>query len=222
MPELRMHNFSISLDGYVAGPDQSPDDPLGVGGEALHEWLFAEGSGDDPAVAELLAKRAEDCGATIMGRNMFGPIRREWPDENWRGWWGEDPPFHHPVFVLTHYPRAPIEMAGGTTFSFVTDGIESAYRQAAEAAGGTGPSASAAARRSPGNTCVPDWWTRSTWSWCRSCCAAASACSTGSTRRSKASARCRSCSRPRASRPRRTSGCAGRADAAPGGRAVAG
>ncbi len=136
MSELLVQNFSISLDGYAAGPHQDLDNPLGVDGERLHDWLFAHERGVDPVIDELFARGEQGCGATIMGRNMFGPIRDGWPDETWRGWWGEDPPFHHPVFVLTHHPRPPAEMAGGTTFHFVTDGIESAYRQAAEAAGG--------------------------------------------------------------------------------------
>src|SRR5438105_426682 len=125
MPKLRVHNFAISLDGYAAGPDQSLDHPLGVGGPGLHEWVLAsrhwrgvhgmkggKGGLDD----RFLAAGDVEIGATIMGRNMFGPVRGAWKDEEWVGWWGDDPPFHHPVFVLTHHPRAPVTMQGGTTF----------------------------------------------------------------------------------------------------------
>jgi dihydrofolate reductase len=144
MSTLRIH-ISMSLDGYVAGPDQSIDDPLGKGGEALHEWIIATRSwreqhglegGEANVDDRLAAGFSENIGATIMGRNMFGPVRGPWPDEAWRGWWGEDPPFHTPVFVLTHHERAPLEMEGGTTFHFVTDGIESALEQAVAAASG--------------------------------------------------------------------------------------
>ena len=125
-------HISISLDGFIAGPDQSRDNPLGVGGLRLHGWHF----GDDltEADAALTAEILRPRGAFVMGRNMYGPIRGEW-DEDWRGWWGEDPPYHAPVFVLTHHPHDPIEMAGGTTFYFVTDGFDSAYAQAREVAG---------------------------------------------------------------------------------------
>jgi len=134
MSLVRAFNISMSVDGFVAGPDQSIDHPLGLGGEALHEWVFPPGgvSGTD---AEFAARRERGVGATIMGRNMFGPIRGGWGEGDWRGWWGEDPPFHHPTFVLTHHPQEPIEMAGGTTFHFVTDGIESALARAHDAAG---------------------------------------------------------------------------------------
>jgi dihydrofolate reductase len=125
-------HFSLSLDGFMAGPDQSRDNPLGVGGRLLHKWHFADPltEVDAALVAELLRPR----GAFVMGRNMYGPIRGEW-DEDWRGWWGEDPPYHAPVFVLTHHPHDPIEMEGGTTFHFVTEGFDAAYRQAREVAG---------------------------------------------------------------------------------------
>jgi len=126
-------HFSISLDGFMAGPDQTRDNPLGVGGMRLHRWHFPDGElteADAALTAELLRPR----GAFVMGRNMYGPIRGEW-DEDWRGWWGEEPPYHAPVFVLTHHPHDPIEMAGGTTFHFVTDGFDSAYAQAREVAG---------------------------------------------------------------------------------------
>ena len=125
-------HISISLDGFIAGPDQSRDNPLGVGGLRLHGWHLGEDltEADAALTAEILRPR----GAFVMGRNMYGPIRGEW-DEDWRGWWGEDPPYHAPVFVLTHHPHDPIEMAGGTTFYFVTDGFDSAYAQAREVAG---------------------------------------------------------------------------------------
>ncbi len=144
MARLRL-TITMSLDGYVAGPGQSLENPIGEGGLGLHEWAFAthnfrathgmeggETGLDDDHVATWNA----NIGATIMGRNMFGPIRGPWGDDAWSGWWGDDPPFHTPVFVLTHHPREPIEMHGGTTFYFVTDGIESALERAAEAAGG--------------------------------------------------------------------------------------
>jgi dihydrofolate reductase len=126
--------MSMSLDGFVAGADQGLNNPLGIGGEKLHRWLFPASEprheGDVPAYEHLSVRR----GAYVMGRNMFGPVRGEW-DRDWRGWWGDEPPYHAPVFVLTHYPHDPIEMAGGTTFHFVTDGIETALDQAREAAG---------------------------------------------------------------------------------------
>src|SRR3712207_170182 len=135
MGELRVHNFSISLDGYAAGARQSREDPLGAGGERLHEWIFAEDATE--VDRRFVRAGAEDIGATIMGRNMFGPVRSGWEtDPGWTGWWGEDPPFHHDVFVLTHHAREPVDMAGGTRFHFVTDGIESALERAREAAGG--------------------------------------------------------------------------------------
>lgn len=145
MSRLLVRAFSLSLDGYGAGPDQSLQDPLGRNGMDLHRWAFAtrtfrtmfgqEGGGtglDD----EFAAKGFENIGAWILGRNMFGPVRGSWPDENWKGWWGSNPPYHVPVFVLTHHARAQLVMEGGTTFHFVTDGIESALRQARESAGG--------------------------------------------------------------------------------------
>jgi dihydrofolate reductase len=147
VPRLRVHNLSISVDGYAAGPDQDLEHPLGVGGERLHEWVFATptglamlGESEPPGGApgtddRFLARGEENIGATIMGRNMFGPLRGPWPDEQWTGWWGENPPYHHPVFVLTSHPRPPLTMAGGTTFTFVTGGIEAALEQAGEAAG---------------------------------------------------------------------------------------
>jgi dihydrofolate reductase len=145
MPKLRVHNLSVSLDGYAAGPDQGPEAPLGVGGERLHEWVFAtaygramigEPGGDTGIDDDFVRRGDENIGATIMGRNMFGPVRGPWGDSDWTGWWGLEPPYHHPVFVLTHHAHDPIEMPGGTTFTFVTDGIESALEQAFAAAGG--------------------------------------------------------------------------------------
>jgi dihydrofolate reductase len=121
--------IAISLDGYVAGPDQSEEHPLGVGGRRLHEWAFVPGA-DADFKAGLLARG----GAFVMGRNMFGPVRGSW-DREWNGWWGEEPPFNAPVFVLTHHAREPLEMQGGTTFHFVTDGVEAALERAREAAG---------------------------------------------------------------------------------------
>jgi dihydrofolate reductase len=137
-------NTSISLDGYVAGPNQGEDNPLGEGGEELHEWMLAlktwreahgEVGGEVNPSTEAAEQMHADVGAFVMGRNMFGPIRGPWEDDSWKGWWGDDPPYHAPVFVLTHHEREPVEMEGGTTFYFVTDGIESALGQAREAAG---------------------------------------------------------------------------------------
>ena len=145
MPELRVHNLSTSLDGFAAGASQSLDEPLGVRGEELHSWIFetrfwremiGESGGDDGLDNRFMLRGVEGIGATIMGRNMFGPVRGEWGDSDWRGWWGDEPPYHHPVFVLTHHAHEPIEMAGGTTFYFVTGGIEDALSRALEAAGG--------------------------------------------------------------------------------------
>ncbi|HEY7007680.1 MAG TPA: dihydrofolate reductase family protein [Jatrophihabitantaceae bacterium] len=127
-------HMSISLDGFVAGPEQSRDNPVGLDGLRVHQWHFDADEPGHEADAEMRDRIVGGRGAFVMGRNMFGPIRGEW-DPDWRGWWGEDPPYHAPVFVLTHYPRDPIEMQGGTTFHFVTDGIESALEQARAAAG---------------------------------------------------------------------------------------
>jgi dihydrofolate reductase len=145
MPKLRVHNFAISLDGYGAGRDQGVDNPLGVGGERLHEWAFATRSGrqmhgmsgGEPCLDDdFIARGDEGIGATVMGRNMFGPVRGPWGDEEWKGWWGDNPPYHHPVFVLTHHARPSIPMEGGTTFHFVDAGIDAALAQAFDAAGG--------------------------------------------------------------------------------------
>jgi dihydrofolate reductase len=127
--------MSVSLDGFVAGPDQSREDPIGVDGMQIHGWhLQADEPGHeaDRAARDELARPS---GACVMGRNMFGPIRGDWDEDDWRGWWGEDPPYHAPVFVLTHHPRPSIEMEGGTTFHFVTEGFPSALDQAKAAAG---------------------------------------------------------------------------------------
>lgn len=142
---LRVHALAVSLDGYAAGPRQGPDAPLGAGGERLHGWAVAtrtwravhgRDGGEEGVDDDAIRAGVEGIGATIMGRNMFGPVRGPWGDEDWRGWWGPRPPFGHPVFVLTHHPREPLEMEGGTVFHFVTDGIEAALRRAREAAGG--------------------------------------------------------------------------------------
>jgi dihydrofolate reductase len=144
MSKLRF-GITMSLDGFVAGPDQDEENPLGVGGLELHEWFFplkafremhGETGGEVNASSMVAEERRANVGATIMGRNMFGPVRGPWRDATWRGWWGEDPPFHHPVFVLTHYAREAVAMDGGTSFQFVTDGIESALTQAKQAAQG--------------------------------------------------------------------------------------
>ena len=146
MSRLVVRGFTISLDGYGAGPRQSREVPLGVGGESMHDWLVhtptfkgthggAALSGDTDVDEEFAARAMAGLGAWIMGRNMFGPIRGPWPDESWRGWWGENPPYHTPVFVLTHHERPPLTMEGGTVFHFVTDGIEAALERARAAAG---------------------------------------------------------------------------------------
>lgn len=143
--KVRVLSFAVSLDGFGAGPGQDLQNPLGVGGPELMEWFVntrawhrMQGeSGGETGVDHRMAERGfEGVGAWILGRNMFGPVRGPWPDHSWRGWWGEEPPYHTPVFVLTHHARPPLPMAGGTEFRFVTDGIESALRQAREAAGG--------------------------------------------------------------------------------------
>ena len=144
MAKIKVAGFGVSLDGFAAGTEQSLDHPLGKRGAELFPWFFPtrtframQGeSGGDTGPDDAFARRSmEGFGAFILGRNMFGPMRGEWPDEQWKGWWGDNPPYHAPTFVLTHHPRAPIEMAGGTTFHFVIDGIESALRRAREAAG---------------------------------------------------------------------------------------
>jgi dihydrofolate reductase len=142
---LRVHCFSVSLDGFGAGPNQSVENPLGVGGEALHKWFFptrtwkqmvGEHDGTTGIDDGFAARGLQNVGAWILGRNMFGPVRGNWPDDTWKGWWGDNPPYHVPVFVLTHHTRSSITMKGGTTFHFVTDGIHSALSRAREAASG--------------------------------------------------------------------------------------
>jgi dihydrofolate reductase len=145
MTKVRVAAFSVSLDGYGAGPDQGLEYPLGRGGEGLHEWMLptrtframqgAEDEGTTGIDDDFAARSMENVGAWILGRNMFGPVRGPWPDESWKGWWGDTPPYHVPVFVLTHHERPPLEMAGGTVFHFVTGGIEDALDRAREAAG---------------------------------------------------------------------------------------
>jgi len=144
MARLLVRSFTISLDGYGAGPRQSVESPLGVGGEELHDWLVGtrtfksmqrrEG-GDTGVDEDFAAQGFANIGAWILGRNMFGPVRGPWPDESWRGWWGKNPPYHSPVFVLTHHTRPPLEMEGGTVFHFVTEGIHAALERAQAAAG---------------------------------------------------------------------------------------
>ena len=145
MPRVRVAAFSISLDGYGAGPDQSLENPMGVGVMGLHRWVLgtrtfkrmhvdASADGSTGVDDDFAAASFANVGAWILGRNMFGPVRGPWPDASWRGWWGASPPYHVPVFVLTHHPRASIEMEGGTTFHFVTEGIDAALDRAREAA----------------------------------------------------------------------------------------
>jgi dihydrofolate reductase len=199
--------MSMSLDGFVAGADQGLDNPLGIGGEKLHEWLFPTSEprprheGDVPAYEHLSVRR----GAYVMGRNMFGPVRGEW-DQDWRGWWGDEPPYHAPVFVLTHYPHDPIEMAGGTTFYFVTDGFAAALDRAKRAAGdrevliaGGASTARQAFRRGRS--------TRSSSTSLRCCSAAVSGCSTGSRIPVSPRSRCTPPRMPRISATGLGSGC---------------
>jgi dihydrofolate reductase len=145
MTKVKVQAFALSLDGYGAGPDQSLQNPLGVGGTSLHEWFYPTRTfrrmiGQDGGTTDLddeFARAAmENMGAWILGRNMFGPVRGPWPDETWKGWWGPNPPYHVPVFVLTHHARAPLAMEGGTTFHFVTGGIHEALERARDAAQG--------------------------------------------------------------------------------------
>ncbi|MFO1220128.1 MAG: dihydrofolate reductase family protein [Burkholderiaceae bacterium] len=144
MAQVRVSAFSVSLDGFGAGVEQSLQQPLGAGGEALHGWMrgtrtfaqmFGQGGGSTGVDDEFAARSMAGVGAWILGRNMFGPVRGPWPDDAWRGWWGDEPPYHVPVFVLTHHARAPLEMKGGTTFHFVTDGFDAALERARAAAG---------------------------------------------------------------------------------------
>jgi len=145
MARVRVNGFTVSLDGYGAGPDQELSNPMGVGGGELHQWLFptrtfqrgvfGNADGTTGVDDDFAARGFANVGAWILGRNMFSPDRGDWPDPNWKGWWGENPPYHVPVFILTHYARAPIEMEGGTTFHFITGGIHEALDRAREAAG---------------------------------------------------------------------------------------
>lgn len=144
MSKVRVHNFSISLDGYGAGPGQDLDNPLGAGGLSVFDWfgptrtfqrMQGAEDGETGVDDNFAAEGVEGIGAYILGRNMFGPVRGSWPDDSWKGWWGDEPPYHTPVFVLTHHSRPSLKMAGGTEFHFVTDGIHSALEQAKLAAG---------------------------------------------------------------------------------------
>ena len=144
MGKVKVAAFSVSLDGFAAGPNQSLENPLGIGGEGLHPWfrktkvfqtLFGNADGTTDQDNRFAEKSFENVGAWIMGRNMFGPLRGPWPNEDWKGWWGDNPPYHTPVFVLTHHQRAPLQMEGATTFHFVTEGIQSALAKAKQAAG---------------------------------------------------------------------------------------
>jgi dihydrofolate reductase len=145
MSRLRVQSFGMSLDGFSAGPDQDLQHPLGIHGPELMEWFFPTRTwrvmqglpGGETGVDDEIARRGfESVGAWILGRNMFGPVRGPWPDESWQGWWGDEPPYHVPTFVLTHHPRPPLSMAGGTVFHFVTDGIRAALERATAAAAG--------------------------------------------------------------------------------------
>jgi len=145
MSRVRVAAFSVSLDGFGAGPKQDINNPLGIRGPEMFSWFFqtevwnkmqGQSAGSRGVDNEMALKAFDNVGAWILGRNMFGPVRGPWPDESWKGWWGEEPPYHVPVFVLTHHARKPLPMKGGTTFHFVTDGIESALRRAKEAANG--------------------------------------------------------------------------------------
>jgi dihydrofolate reductase len=144
MTKLRVQSFAISIDGYGAGPRQDLEHPLGVNGTELMNWFFqtrtwrkmhGQDDGETGIDNDIAARGLSGLGAWILGRNMFGPVRGPWPDESWKGWWGDEPPYHTPVFVLTHHPRPPLKMAGGTEFRFVTDGIHAALEQARAAAG---------------------------------------------------------------------------------------
>jgi dihydrofolate reductase len=145
MSKVKVCAFSVSLDGYGAGPDQSLKNPLGKRGEELHEWIFptkmfkklyGKGEGTEGIDNDFAERSFDNLGAWIMGRNMFGPIRGPWPDDQWKGWWGENPPYHVPVYVLTHHAKEPLTMKGGTTFHFITDGIHAALDKAKKAANG--------------------------------------------------------------------------------------
>jgi dihydrofolate reductase len=145
MSRVVVRSFSISIDGYGAGPGQDLENPLGIGGPELFDWflhsrtwqrMHGSEDGETGVDDEIAARGFEGIGAWILGRNMFGPVRGPWPDDSWKGWWGEEPPYHTPVFVLTHHARSPLPMKGGTEFRFVTGGIHDALEQARDAAGG--------------------------------------------------------------------------------------
>ena len=145
MQRVRVESFTVSVDGFGAGADQSLENPMGVGGKGLHGWafttrtfrkMFGQDGGETGVDDKFAARGFENVGAWVMGRNMFGPVRGPWPDESWNGWWGDTPPYHCPVFVLTHHPRRPLEIDGGTVFHLVTHGFEPALRQARDAARG--------------------------------------------------------------------------------------
>ena len=196
MPKLRVHNFSITLDGYAAGPNQSLENPFGEGvvegtgeGARLHDWMFTtrtgrqmffgDDGGEEGVDDDFVAQGDVNIGATIMGRNMFGPLRGPWADEAWKGWWGDNPGYHHPVFVLTHHPRPSITMQGGTTYHFVDNGIEAALERAFDAAGGKD------VRLGGGASTIQQYLsrassTRCTWRSCPSCSAGANGSSTTS------------------------------------------
>lgn len=144
MPKVRIDAFAVSIDGYAAGPDQGLENPLGRNGESLHQWFFptrtfqrmyGKGEGTTGVDDQIAERSLQNVGAWVMGRNMFAPSRGPWADDGWRGWWGEEPVYHCPVFVLTHHPRPPLEMKGGTTFHFISDPIEDVLFRAKEAAG---------------------------------------------------------------------------------------
>ena len=146
MSRLLVRAFSLSVDGYGAGPSQDLEHPLGVGGPEIFDWFFhtrtwqrmhGNDAGETGVDDDIAAQGMAGIGAWILGRNMFGPVRGPWPDDGWKGWWGDEPPYHVPVFVLTHHPRAPLTMKGGTEFRFVTEGIDAALEQARDAAAGT-------------------------------------------------------------------------------------
>jgi len=176
MQKLRVHNFSISLDGYGAGPAQNIDNPLGIGGPELHEWvfgtrtarqMFGEVGGDEGADDRFMGEGDKGIGATIMGRNMFGPIRGPWGDEQWTGWWGDNPPYHHPVFVLTHHPHRRSRWRVGRRSTSST--TASSPRWLTRSSPLTKPmSGSAGVHRRSSSTSAPAWWTSCTWRSCRS------------------------------------------------------
>ena len=166
MSKVRILNFTISLDGYGAGPNQAVDNPLGVGGEELHNWmiktatfqkLYGGEGGDEGIDNDFTVRGLTNIGAWILGRNMFTLSRGEWPDDGWKGWWGDNPPYHAPVFVLTHHPRASIPMEGGTTFYFVTEGIHAALERARQAAGDEESQHRDACQDVEAGVAVPDW-----------------------------------------------------------------